>query len=257
MSHGTLYRAKFPHRYIFLSLPLRQQSMESFVARHVLIKLLFDGDLDGLVVDPNTGNLVKGPKLFGFFNRRRYWTLVIYVATLVPAVIVNDLGPVLSITGAIGGCSLAYIGPGLVYLGSHGDAFLSLLAGTINGKNKKATTTPNDLPLEGDPRASMHLESIPQGPKPWWWWPLLMPFWVHVAASGSQGMNERMTALEQEHAPISSPQAGLHQSMDIIPFRKRDACFSIFFIVFGITALVAGILSNVYVQVHDIFFSPS
>ena len=235
--------------------------MESFVARHVLIKMLFDGDLDGLIVDPNTGNLVKSPTLFGFLNRRRIWTLVIYVATLVPALIVNDLGPVLSITGAIGGCSLAYIGPGLVYLGSHGDAFLSLLAGKIHDKsNRNTNITSRDLPLEGDSQANIQIHSpapMPLGPKPWWWWPLLMPLWVHIAAKGSQGMNERMTALEQEHAPLTAPEGDLHESMDVVPFRKRDAYFSIFFIVFGSIALVAGILSNVYVQVHDIFYSPS
>jgi hypothetical protein len=82
------------------------------VARHVLIKLLFDGDMDGHTTDQTSGEILKAPKMFGILKRRHFWTLVIYVATLVPALFLNDLGPVLSITGAIGGCSLAYIGPG-------------------------------------------------------------------------------------------------------------------------------------------------
>lgn len=235
--------------------------MESFVARHVLIKLLFDGDMDGLVVDPNTGDLMKAPKLLGFINRRRFWTFVIYVATLIPALIVNDLGPVLSITGAIGGCSLAYIGPGLAYLGAHGDAFLSFLSGAIESKEPANKPSIGDIPVEGDPTASIQVHPpplTPQGSKPWWWWPLLMPIWVSIATTGSQGMNERMTALEQEHGPLLHPESE-HPDyiIDLVPFRKRDAWISIFFIVFGIIALIAGIVSNIYAQIHDIFYSPA
>lgn len=237
--------------------------MEAFVARHVLIKLLFNGDMDGHATDPITGEVVKAPKLFGIFNRRHIWTFVIYLATLVPALLVSDLGPVLSITGAIGGCSLAYIGPGLAYLGVHGDAFLAYLGEMTDNKNRKATTTPGDLPVAGDANANMQVSkppSTPAGPKPWWWLLLLMPLWVKIATKGSQGMNERMTAFEQEHGQLSPSEGGRDQhgeAGEVIPFRKRDAYFSIFFIFFGTIALVAGVLSNVYVQVNDIFYSPS
>lgn len=233
------------------------------MARHVLIKLLFNGDMDGHATDPITGEVVKAPKLFGIFNRRHIWTFVIYLATLVPALLVSDLGPVLSITGAIGGCSLAYIGPGLAYLGVHGDAFLAYLGEMTDNKNRKATTTPGDLPVAGDANANMQVSkppSTPAGPKPWWWLLLLMPLWVKIATKGSQGMNERMTAFEQEHGQLSPSEGGRDQhgeAGEVIPFRKRDAYFSIFFIFFGTIALVAGVLSNVYVQVNDIFYSPS
>ncbi len=77
--------------------------MESFVARHVLIQLLFDGDMDGRD-DPNHSG-VDGEEAggVGVCNRRQTWTIVIYLMTLVPALIVDDLGPVLSITGSLGG----------------------------------------------------------------------------------------------------------------------------------------------------------
>jgi hypothetical protein len=235
--------------------------MEAFVARHVLIKLLFDGDMDGHTTDPNTGETEKPPKIFGCMKRRHLWTFVIYLATLVPALFINDLGPVLSITGAIGGCSLAYIGPGLAYLGVHGDAFLAYVAEMVDNKNRKANPTAGDLPIEGDATANMKVSApspVPQGPKPWWWWPLLMPLWVNLATKGSQGMNDRMTALEQEHGPLSPTQGSQHdESSGVIPFRKREVFFSIFFIFFGTIALVAGIVSNVYVQVNDIFYTPT
>lgn len=238
--------------------------MEAFVARHVLIKLLFDGDMDGHTTDPNTGAVVKSPKMFGILNRRQIWTLVIYVATLIPALIVKDLGPVLSITGAIGGCSLAYIGPGLAYLGVHGESFLAYLAEMLDNKNRKVEKNAGDLPVEGDAAASMQLPAsptIPQGSKPWWWWPLLMPVWVNIATKGSKGMNERMTALlEHEHGQLSPTTHGVQQQDglgEVIPFRKREIYFSIFFIFFGTIALVAGIISNIYVEVNDIFYSPA
>ncbi len=46
-------------------------------------------------------------------NRRQSWSLGIYCMALVPALFVDDLGPVLSSTGSLGGGRIAYIGPGL------------------------------------------------------------------------------------------------------------------------------------------------
>lgn len=239
--------------------------MEAFVARHVLIKLLFDGDVDGDTTDPNTGEMLKAPKTLFFLNRRQFWTIVIYLATLVPALLVDDLGPVLSFTGAIGGCSLAYIAPGLAYLGAHGDAVLAWFAEMTGDRNHAANNASGDLPVAGDASASLQLAatlSAPEGVKPWWWVPLLMPIWVNLARTGSSGMNERLTNLGLSHVLLSSAE-GLNGEEcvsfltreEVVPFRKRDAYFSIFFIVFGVIALVAGILSNVYVQVNGVFQS--
>lgn len=231
--------------------------MEAFVARHVLIKLLFNGDMDGHTTDPNTGEVVKAPKVFFFFKRRHLWTFVIYLATLVPALLVDDLGPVLSFTGAIGGCSLAYIAPGLAYLGVHGEDVLAWLGEWLHSKNRTSGSTSGDLPVEGNAGTDMQVEeapSTPEGPKPWWWNLMLMPIWVMIAKKGSSGMNERLTELGLSHGPLS-PSEGQEGGDEVVTFSKRDACYSIFFIVFGGIALVAGILSNVYAQVNDIFLS--
>ena len=85
------------------------------MARHVLVDLLYDGDLDG-----NDGDSVIGR----YFGRRHRLTWAIYIATLVPALIVDDLGPVLSITGALGASMIGYVGVGSVYLGINGEDFL-------------------------------------------------------------------------------------------------------------------------------------
>jgi len=284
--------------------------MEAFVARHVLVQLLWKGDMDGYIVDTEvhaeTGEettFQRKTKRCYVFNRRHQVTLLIYFLTLMPALIVDDLGPVLSITGAIGGCCLAYIGPGFVYLGVHGEDFLQRLANRIvalnNNTNKcgSAATATANLPLEGDATAQLSSENSPLPVvdsrevfskeylsicrKPWWWWLLGMPLWVKIAREGSNGMNERLTAMDEEHHHPSSPTvvvqndsttAGLHQNgttldhphpaatddsnattSDIVEPCLVDYGFAIFFIVFGAVALVAGVGSNVYVQINVIF----
>mmetsp|Transcript_38157 Transcript_38157/g.43001 ORF Transcript_38157/g.43001 Transcript_38157/m.43001 type:complete len:570 (-) Transcript_38157:171-1880(-) len=323
--------------------------MEAFVARHVLVELIWNGDMDGymdIIVDeeessntvddcetptPTTGEGVKDgiiaaattkqqkrirSKCLGVLNRRQQVTLLIYVVTLIPALLVEDLGPVLSITGAIGGCALAYIGPGLAYLGIHGDDFLQRLANVIlsmNTKTKTTTTVPTitsttteaELPMEGDataqiivdPRTVFSEDSMKGSSTPWWWYPLLMPLWVSIALSGSQGLNERLTALEGNHRPQNSPTnennddtadnttttnetttttttsgVGVDASSQQQPTTSTgtatatatavavivepcvmDYGFAIFFIIFGSIAMLAGVASNVYVQIHEIF----
>jgi sodium-coupled neutral amino acid transporter 11 len=235
--------------------------MEAFVARHVLIKLFFDGDMDGHVLNPSTGQIEVAPLAFGFLTRRAKWTLILYASTLVPALIVNDLGPVLSITGSLGGSCLSYIAPGLVYLGVNGDAFLEYMAAKLNDKARKsAPIAAGDLPIEGDAQANMQTSApvtIQDASKPWWWYPTLMPLWVNIATTGAQGMKQRIAAFELEHGMSSGGTAGGEDDVETIGPCTRDYYISIFFICFGALAAVAGIFSNIYVQVNDIFFTPT
>jgi solute carrier family 38 (sodium-coupled neutral amino acid transporter), member 11 len=69
--------------------------MEAFVARHVLVQLLWGGDMDGYVTttDPTTGETVTlKSKRCHVLNRRHQVTLAIYLLSLLPALIVDDLG---------------------------------------------------------------------------------------------------------------------------------------------------------------------
>lgn len=230
--------------------------MESMVARHVLLKLLYKGDIDGhATIDPSTGEEIQQG---GCVNRRVKWTVIIYIATLLPALFVDDLGPVLSITGAIGGCCLAYIGPGLVYLGTHGDSFLEYLATIVDDNYHKPNPAlmAGELPVAGYVDASLETSTtstILTGPKPWWWNFFLMPLWVRVAEIGANGMQERLKAIHQEHGTVSPG----HDNVESIGPCKRDYCISIFFIVFGTIAGVAGVLTNVYVQINNALYTPS
>jgi hypothetical protein len=230
----------------------------------------------------------------------------------------------LSITGAIGGCCLAYIGPGLAYLGVNGDAFLEWMVSIVIHNTRQqhysvptTTTGPDELPLEGDSTAhTMHF-SIPsssamQGTttaslspqqqlamhvgRPWWWYLTLMPLWIKVAIYGSKGIHDRLAAFDDEDQyvrPVSPlplqeeyrdnntdttnnnnnnnnidnltggtmkmmiPTMTTTTTNEIIPPCKRDFIFSMFFIFFGIIAMVAGVVSNVYVTVQGIFYTPT
>lgn len=92
--------------------------LSSYVVRHVLVVLLFQGRR----AHEGNDHLILSRR-----DRRVALTLVIYVAALVPAIFLNDVGTVLSFAGAIAGSCLSYIGPGCVYLAVHGSAFMTLV----------------------------------------------------------------------------------------------------------------------------------
>ena len=218
-----------------------------------MVQLFFNGDMDG----PNSGR---------YCNRRVIVTLCLYLCTLIPALIVDDLGPVLSLTGSLGASCLSYIATGLVYLGINGEEFLKYLADHLRSKgygsgNSTGVPKPGagevELPVVGD--ASARLPSngttIPtdlsplQGKKPWWWWLGGFPLWVMIASAGSHGTR---TFLSDLHAgqPPAVDEAG-----SIGP-RQRDYYISMFFIAFGFLAAVVGVITTIYVEVHDKFFTP-
>jgi sodium-coupled neutral amino acid transporter 11 len=148
--------------------------MEAFVVRHVISSIFFAGDLEA-DQDMSPPLLCGMDMNTGLCNRRRSLTFAIYLCTLVPALIFDDLGPILSITGALGGSCIAYILPGLVFLGVNGEHFTShchtLLQdraaasgktstvnvnvnGIVNTKGPSSSTTDADghieLPVAGD-----------------------------------------------------------------------------------------------------------
>jgi hypothetical protein len=92
--------------------------LESFVARHVCVILLFAG---------RRAHEGDDSAVLHRRDRRIGLTVILYVLAVVPAAVFNELGPVLAITGAVGGSCLSYIGPGMLYLGIHGGRFLELV----------------------------------------------------------------------------------------------------------------------------------
>ena len=210
--------------------------MESFVARHCISQWLWGGAMDD---DGEASSWWCG-------NKRVMVTVGLYLAALVPALIFHDLGLVLSLTGSLGASAIAYTAPGLVYLGVNGEEFLDWVGVPI----RTAASNEIELPVAGDSKAVMDTTgsngmSMPSSSRPWWWFPLLMPIWVSIASTGAHGTRAFLSDHQQQ------PDTTTRFST------KRDFIWSIMFICFGIVAAVCGLASNIFVQVHNIFFSPS
>ena len=265
--------------------------MESFVARHVLIMLIHNGDMDarggftlenesrveeeelgeegdgGDDLTVNTSrSIIEGGGLL-CMNRRQTWTVLVYLTTLLPALIFSDIGPVLSLTGAIGGSCISYIGPGLVYLGVNGEDFLNSVLGRINtwrgSKGHKNSSghggvTEEDLPVDGD--ASLEIdastsinayESIVSGAKPLWYYLGLFPIWCAIANKGAMHMKKKIAAASAVTG-VSAESAPGDRSLLLPPPTKRDYSITLFFIVFGMVSAIAGVMSNLYVQWNNL-----
>ena len=81
-----------------------------------------------------------------------------------------------------------------------------------------------------------------------------MPVWVAIASSGARSTDAFLKELHGEHYSDHKTvdQEGYHVFLPT----KRDFIMSIIFIVFGVVAATVGVISNIYVQVNGIFFSP-
>lgn len=268
--------------------------MESFVARHVLIMLIHNGDMDakggctlenesrveeeelgdeeggeeggdggGDDLTVSTSRSIEGGGLL-CMNRRQTWTLLIYLSTLLPALIFSDIGPVLSLTGAIGGGCIAYIGPGLVYLGVNGEDFLNSVLGRVErwrGSKDSAGggVTVEDLPMDGD--ASLEIdattsineayENIVSGSKPLWYYLGLFPIWCAIANKGATHLKKKTDAAYAVTG-VSAESAPGDRSLLLPPPTKRDYSVSLFFVCFGVVSAIAGVMSNFYVQWNNL-----
>jgi sodium-coupled neutral amino acid transporter 11 len=153
--------------------------MDSFVARHVVVKLFCNGSLDNLLVGP-TGELLPERKFLGLIGRCELITLVLYAMALAPALIMDDLGPVLSLAGSLGASGIAYIAPGLAYLGVNGGDFLERIMRFVRSPHSSRSSNKISslaLPVVSDSTANMdslqenHACVLLKGLKPWWWYP--------------------------------------------------------------------------------------
>ncbi|CAB9517552.1 Putative sodium-coupled neutral amino acid transporter 11 [Seminavis robusta] len=229
--------------------------MESFVARHVVAKIFFNGDSEGDIVDEH-GNTIPAGKWLFCIGRRELIVIFLYILALIPALFVDDLGPVLSITGSLGGSCVAYIGPGLVYLGVHGQSFIEY-TDILLGKTPPSHTDPTiELPVVGDASATIqtHTQDAPFNPvsKPWWWWLLGFPIWRAIASAGALGMRHNLEALEEESPGCTTvPPSG-----EVIGPLTRDYYIAMFFIIFGVIAVLVGLVTNIYVQIENTFYTP-
>lgn len=224
--------------------------MECFVTRHVFFEIFYEGHMDKKI--EVNGEMVLAPKFLGVFGRRELWTIVLFSSSLLIAIFVDNVGIVLSLTGAIGASLLCYMLPGVAYLGVNGSEFLDWCAKFIHVVDTEddACKTIDDTSVSEDKAECADCEAssssimdvhgltvdLPQGRRPVWWYLLLFPLWAWIAKTGSK----RTQAFLIE---FGEPDKVDHK----VPETKvetRDFGVSMFLIVFGCIALLAGLVSS-------------
>eukprot|EP00804_Cyclotella_cryptica_P008486 CCRYP_003989-RA/>CCRYP_003989-RA protein AED:0.10 eAED:0.10 QI:1133/0.66/0.75/1/0.33/0.5/4/0/347 len=115
--------------------------LESFVARHVIMTNLFRGRDAQFFVSFESKCYVRFSSFpIDFFNsegddhvvldrwdRRVATTIILFLSILITALNYSDVGLVLAWTGTVAATSLAYVLPGILFIGVHGQEFLDLV----------------------------------------------------------------------------------------------------------------------------------
>jgi sodium-coupled neutral amino acid transporter 11 len=203
--------------------------LECFVARHVCVVILFQG---------RRAHEGDDSTILNRRDRRIGLTVLLYLIAVVPAAAFEDLGPVLAISGAVGGSCLAYVGPGLVYLGVHGARFLELVqaswlgsklgeyafidpnnnsnSNANNAKNKNRPVEMTPLVAAGKAQVVANNKAVSKETsqeqaqddsfvvgflKSVVWYTSAMPVWCAIAAAGRQGVSNHIhdMALKSPH----------------------------------------------------------
>jgi hypothetical protein len=166
--------------------------MESFVARHVCMVLFFQG---------RSAHEGDDTSVLNRRDRRVTLTFLLYLISVIPAALFENLGTVLAVSGAIGGSSLSYIGPGVVYLGIHGARFLELSRAFFGPQVEAEQSSDEEMaPLYTEPVAG----DLSPPPKDSWlllqlknilWYVLFMPIWCKIASIGKSQLTSHITEL--------------------------------------------------------------
>ena len=185
-------------------------------------------------------------------------TIVIYIMTLIPALFFEDLGPVLSLSGAVGASCLAYIAPGMAYLGVNGSAFLNISYELIGQKPVQQIELPVagertignenlELPVSGTPAELT--TAPPPAPfkcKPLWWYIVGMPVWCGIASLGHTRLSRH---IRNSTSDVSSELEETRRE-ELSPPTRFDFAVAIFFILFGVIALACGLGTNILIQMN-------
>ena len=230
-----------------------------FILRQVFLQLFFEGKLKETTTGPD-GIEIPKPKLLGCFGQFEMYSILLFLSIIIPALFVRDLGPVLSFVGAIGSSCLAYIAPGLAYLGINGREFLTCIQKFVKKESCKNSPAICDVNVNANAEASVL--RIPSGGKPLWWWAGGFPLWAKIAVVGGNNTDsflkdfhidcdERSQVDEERANKIASFTVEAPKSAEDISIpRFRDFMTSIYFVVFGVIAMVAGVGSTIILIVN-------
>ena len=110
------------------------------------------------------------------WDRRVATTIVLFMSVLIPALVCTDVGLVLAWTGTVAATNLSYIGPGILFIGVHGQEFLDIV------ENRWGYTSLSDINLDKQPGLIEMLL----------WYIMMMPLWCGFAATGKKGLSSHL-----------------------------------------------------------------
>jgi len=165
------------------------------VARHVCVVLFFQG---------RSAHEGDDTSVLNRRDRRITLTIGLYLMAVIPAAIFQNVGIVLAASGAVGASSIAYIGPGTMYLGVHGARFLelsraffghTLVHGEVSTGSEETAPLYNadvsgDLP-EGEEDDNWLVRQL----KTALWFLWLMPIWTAIASYGKTTLTQHVSDL--------------------------------------------------------------
>ena len=162
--------------------------VDSFVLRHVCVVFFFRG---------RKAREGDAESVLERWDRRAGTTVAIYVITMVPALLTEDVGNVLAISGTIGASCLAYIGPGLIYMAVYGEEFLSLVDETWGVRSSSSSATADDNNTQSLESSSLLANIASPKPETYCeklfkdilWYILLMPLWCIIADRGQKRLD--------------------------------------------------------------------
>jgi len=175
--------------------------VDSFVCRHVLVVLFFRG---------RRAHEGDDASVLSRKDRRVAITLIVYFSCLFPALVVDDVSSVLALTGTIGASSLAYIGPGLIYMAVYGGEFLQKVDDIWGSSVDENEDQPQDVESSRLLASTKTSQSTPESEhspsilqnlvKGTAWYLLFMPIWCSIANMGKK----KLSAFQEKEA-LKSP----------------------------------------------------
>lgn len=186
--------------------------MNLYIARHACMVLLFKG------VSAHEGD---DARVLSRKDRRVILTLALYTTSLLPAVFLEQTGPVLAATGAIAGSSMAYIGPGLSFLAVWGHVFLELVCSRWQDPSHCCCGFPRN--------SNSSIESNDETSRldVFLWYLLGMPLWCWLAQFGQAKLADHFEKERLISPGIVLPRrvsvSGIRTTKDAIPLVNTGA----------------------------------
>lgn len=174
-----------------------------YIARHACMVLLFKG------VSAHEGD---DARVLTRSDRRIILTLVLYFSSLLAGTFLEKTGSVLAATGAIGGTSIAYIGPGASYLAVYGNIFLNLVRSRWHDPSHSCYGFPRQDGQHSENTIEANEETATRDTI--LWYALGMPIWCLVAQIG-----EKQLAAHFEQEMLISPGIILPRRVTVKPIR--------------------------------------